>query len=65
MSDANRIQIVKTNTGYNAKYIGPHAAEIKALFGTDSIPTPFTPNAIALDVVKEVAKRNPGVEVSL
>lgn len=60
----NEIQIIRTATGYCAKYIGPHATQIKKIMGTDTIPTPFTAKAPIDMVIVEVAKRNPGVLIS-
>lgn len=42
---------------------GPHAARVKALFGTDTLPTPFTLRKPRADVVAEIARLNPGVEI--
>lgn len=59
----NKIEIIRTATGYNAKYHGLHAAEIERLFNTDVLPLPYTTAANANDVVAEIGAKNPGVVV--
>lgn len=59
------IEIIRTATGYNAKYHGWHRAAIVKLFNTDILPTPYTTAANAQDVVRDIQRRNPDVEVYL
>lgn len=47
-----------------AQYLGPHRAKIMELFGTDVLPTAFASDALAVDVIREVSRLNPGVHVS-
>ena len=46
-------------------HTGPHAAEIVDLFGTATIPTAFFAAMPAAEVLAEIRRLNPGVEVSL
>lgn len=59
----NEINLTRTATGWMASYVGPHAAKIKALFGTVTIPTAFTASASYDFVSLEICKLNPGVLV--
>jgi len=59
----NRIVILLQGRTWNAQFVGPHSAEIIELFGTDTIPTPFTSLTPVAEVVAEVRRRNPGVLV--
>lgn len=64
MSETNTITLVfDGGYGWHARYSGPHAREIKNLFGTTILPTPFTPKATFDMVRAELATRNPGVEI--
>lgn len=49
---------------WHASYHGPHAAGVVELFGTNCIPTAYTRKTSLDVVVRELAKRNPNVEVS-
>jgi hypothetical protein len=59
----NEILIHLGSSGWLATYVGPHAKEIGKLFGTCTIPTPFSANVGLNNVCREVAKLNPGVMV--
>jgi hypothetical protein len=61
----NAILIVKSETGWNARYGGPHAATAKILFGRDTLPTVFTPEAAPETVMAFVRERHPGCYVAL
>lgn len=64
MSETNTITLVfDSGYGWHARYSGPHAAEIKDLFGTNILPTPFTPQATFDMVRSELASRNPGAVI--
>ena len=61
----NTITILKSETGWNAKYAGPHAAAAKILFATDTLPIVFTPAADPETVLALVRERHPGCSVEL
>lgn len=63
MNDVNRIEIIRTAKGYNAKFTGPHAARVQELFNTSVIPLPFTVAANAADVVASVQSRHTDAHV--
>jgi hypothetical protein len=46
-----------------ATYRGPHAAEIIELFGTDTIPTAFTPAAPLSTVRDFIRSKHPGATI--
>lgn len=60
-----RLVITRSDSGWAVRHEGEGASEIIDLFGTDTLPTPFTPNARADDVLAEVARLNPGAAVVL
>ncbi len=55
------IRIFKGEQGWLADF--ENDAEIKALFGTTILPTPFTPAADKYRVMEEIKKLNPGYDV--
>ncbi len=55
----NAIQIIESPAGWVAKFIGPHAAEITQLFGSNIIPTAFGASAPRSVVLAGVQKLNP------
>lgn len=61
----NKITLVKAPTGWQAIFTGPHAQEIVALFGTNSIPTPFTADALPEMVRREIQAKNLNVIVEV
>jgi hypothetical protein len=61
----NRILLEVRNGQWNATYIGPHAADIHRLMGTDTLPTSYTAKADGETVRAEIQRRNPGVFVEL
>jgi hypothetical protein len=50
----NKKVVFKTAAGWHVRYEGPAAAEILALFGTATLPLPWTANATAERVVAAV-----------
>ena len=50
------IKLIHSETGWLARF-DDH--EIVAIFGTDTIPTPFTEKAPPMMVKAEIEKRNP------
>ena len=59
----NRIRLYNTCNGWIAHHMGPHAAEIKKLFGTAEILTAFTCTAHPDYVVAEISRLNPDCKV--
>jgi len=48
------ITLIRTTTGWSAKFSGEAAASVRAAFGVDTIPTAFTAEAPAKQVEKEL-----------
>ena len=63
MPDA--IELYRAPSAWMARSIGPHSAEIIRLFGTDVLPTAFTPAASPADVLESIQKLNPDKRVYL
>lgn len=61
-SAMNTITLFKTVRGWMARF---SEAEIKELFGTDTLPTPFTAAASPAVVMAEVRRLNPRCVVIL
>ena len=55
------IKLINSKSGWLARF--ENDAEIMALFGTDTIPTPFTEQASPMMVKREIEVRNPGYNV--
>ena len=51
------IKLINSKQGWLARF--ENDQEIIALFGTDTIPTPYTENASPMMVKSEIEKRNP------
>lgn len=60
---ANSIQLFQEGGAWVAKYVGPHKKQIVDLFGTDTLPTPFTVGAESGRVLSEIQRLNPKVPV--
>jgi hypothetical protein len=60
----NVITLVLIDGVWHAVYSGPHAAQVKALFHTDTIPTPFTRAASLEFVARKLEEKNPGCLVT-
>lgn len=52
--DAGMITLIRTSTGWSAKFSGDAAVEVRYAFGTDTIPTAFTAEATAKQVEQEL-----------
>lgn len=61
----NRLILSKSVGGWSAKYVGPHAERIRELFGTDTLPLPFTSSASETMVLTAILSRNPGCVVEV
>lgn len=61
------ITLIPTPKGWVARYSGHHADvhEILELFGTDTLPLPFTANASSEMVLADVVGREPDAVVTL
>ncbi len=46
-----------------ARFTGPHADEVKALFETDTIPTPYDSRQPRPDILTAIQRQNPTVTV--
>ena len=55
------IKLINSRTGWLARF--ENDQEIIGLFGTDTIPTPFTEQASPMMVKREIEVRNPGYNV--
>jgi len=61
----NRILVWNDGSNYQATFLGPHSQEIKELFGTYTIPTPFLSGANPQEVLSVIQEQHPGVQVEL
>ena len=59
------ITLYRNTTGWLAQWTGDGARQIRELFGTDTLPLPYTSQARPLTVLAEVQERNPEVRVEL
>lgn len=57
------IQIIKGDKTYLARYSGRDKAEVIKLFGTDTIPTPYTLEADIFTVAERIQALNPDINV--
>jgi hypothetical protein len=60
---ADAILLYRVADGWVAYHQGPHAEEIRRLFGTDTLPTGFTRHADRLTVVHQIQALNPDCAV--
>ena len=58
----NVITLVRGRDVWEAVYSGPHAVEVKRLFGTVRLPTPFADPARAIAAIRA---GNPGTRVEI
>jgi hypothetical protein len=61
----NKIILSRKGIGWFAQYVGPHAAEIRRLYGSDTIATPWLFNASAKFVREDITRHNPNVTVEV
>jgi hypothetical protein len=61
----DRITLIRTPQGWIADYSGPHAEQIRLLFGCSLLPTAFTAKALPDVVKRTIQQLNPGVRVDL
>ena len=61
----NKIIISKNESCYIATFTGDKENQIRDLFGSNSLPTPFTPAANPQEVKNTMQKNNPDAEVVL
>lgn len=60
----NVIELVIDGNNWMARFVGPHAEGVIGLFGTNTIPTPFTAAANRAEVLITVQGRNPDAFVT-
>ena len=65
MKDLDVIKLRHTEQGWVALWQGPHAVEVARVLGTTVVPTAFTAQAEAQDVLQAIAKLNPEAVVLL
>jgi hypothetical protein len=58
-----RIEIRKANGAWVADHWGKLGEDVKARFGTRTLPTAFTEQAPEHEVVAELRRLNPGIRV--
>ena len=61
----NQILLYIVKDTWHAKFIGPHEESIVRVFGTNTLPLPFTARASADTVRADVEQRNPDCFVSV
>jgi hypothetical protein len=59
----NKMVVWSDGRSWMVTYSGPHATEVRRLFGTDTLPTSRTASADKKEVVEILRALNPGVEV--
>jgi hypothetical protein len=59
LRDAGAIILIRTSTGWSARFSGEAADEIRRLFKTDTIPTAFTAEAPAGKVQQQIRAQWP------
>ena len=59
----NEILIHLGEQGWLATFAGPQAPEIIDLFGTDTLPTPYTASTALATVIAEIQAKNPDAVV--
>ena len=55
------LYLIQVETGYAILHTDEDAIEILDLFGTDTLPTGFTPQADPKEVFEILSKTNPGL----
>ncbi len=60
----NTIEIHRGSTGWLATYHGPHANEIIELFGTTTLPLPWTLRAPVGVVLNDLRARTPDATIT-
>ena len=59
----NQLTLIRGKNCWLLKFEGPQAQEVIDLFGTDTLPTPFTELADTATVQAEIKRPNPGMPV--
>lgn len=54
----NTIVLIRGRDAWYARYCGPHTDQIRDLFGTNTLPTPFLPSTPADVLLAEIQARN-------
>ncbi len=63
--EAGMITLIRTSTGWCAKFSGDAAESVRYAFGTDTIPTAFTAEAPAKQVEQELRAMWPKCVVNI
>ena len=61
--EGTTILVTRSARGFDATFSGPEAENVIRLFGTNVIPTAFTPKARIETVMSELQRLNPGALV--
>ena len=61
----NRITLYRGGNCWLAQFSGPHAMEIRRLFDTDTLPTPFSEAATPNVVLAAIERANPDMQVEI
>ena len=61
----NRIDLHVDGDSWMAAYSGPHADEVRRLFGTTTLPSSFRATATGSRVLARIRELNPGVIVTV
>ena len=61
----DQLTLIRGKNCWLLKFEGPQAQEIIDLFGTDTLPTPWTESADAATVQAEIKRLNGGMPVLL
>ena len=65
ISHTNAIALYISGGQWHAQHLGPYAREVRELFGTTVLPTPFSHICPAEDVLEEIQALNPRTVVYL
>ena len=63
MTQKDQVVVYAGRDAWMVQSRGPIAVGVRALFGTDTLPTPFTLSKPRAEVVAEIKRLNPGVEI--
>lgn len=61
----NTIILSRASDCWQARFVGPHAEQVKRLFGSDTIPCPYPQDRSAEHVKADIERLNPGVRVAI
>ncbi len=64
-TNANSLILAVAGNCWTARYVGPHAAGIKSLFGTDTLPLPYDATYPAEKILAQTKAKNSNITISL